>query len=64
MEDLLIYKNLWGYLSMEESANRTAEVKRGDRKTLSLVRSHNSINPTSKLSLHAWRIGCTVDTVV
>jgi hypothetical protein len=40
MEDLLIYKDLWDYLSKNEADIRTPEEKRGDRKALSLVRSH------------------------
>jgi hypothetical protein len=40
MEDLLIYKDLWDYLSKNEADIRTQEEKRGDRKALSLVRSH------------------------
>jgi hypothetical protein len=39
MEDLLIYKDLWDYLSKNEADIRTPEEKRGDRKALSLVRS-------------------------
>jgi hypothetical protein len=40
MEDLLIYKDLWDYLSKDEADIQTPDEKRGDRKALSLVRSH------------------------
>jgi hypothetical protein len=39
-EDLLIYKDLWDYLSKDEADIQTPDEKRGDRKALSLVRSH------------------------
>jgi hypothetical protein len=40
MEDLLIYKDLWDYLSKDEADIQTPDEKRSDRKALSLVRNH------------------------
>ena len=39
IEDLLIYKELFDYLEMDEAQIQTAEQRRDDRKALALVRS-------------------------